>query len=414
MTVSFWSTTGAALVLAASSTLLVAQGAPGGGMPEMGPSEIGVIEMNLQEVPRIVAAPGRAVAFQEVEVRPRVGGVIEEVLYTPGQLLEVGDPLFRIDDATYVASVATAQADVATAEANLPVMQAAYDRAEQLSGRGYTEAEVEAARSSLAEAKATLEANKAALEYAETELSWTTLHSPIAGRADVTTVSIGDLVTASQTDELTTIVAADPIYVDIVETSSRILSVRKGIAEGTLKRNDNLEATLTLENGDIYRGTGKLVTPSNTVSTTTGTVTVRFSFENPEQIIIPGMFVRGAVTLGTMEAYLVPQRAASRSNSGKLTAYIVGEDNKVEQVTLVDEGSYENSWIVREGLSDGTQLVVDGLSSLRSGQEVIPVAVTINENGVTEDVSGGDRPAAGGPPADGDIPADRPAPVAEE
>ncbi|MEP3675245.1 efflux RND transporter periplasmic adaptor subunit [Sulfitobacter sp.] len=414
MTVSFWSITGAALVLAASSTLLVAQGAPGGGMPEMGPSEIGVIEMTLQEVPRVVTAPGRAVAFQEVEVRPRVGGVVEEVLYTPGQLLEVGDPLFRIDDATYVASVATAQADVATAEANLPVMQAAYDRAEQLSGRGYTEAEVEAARSSLAEAKATLEANKAALEYAQTELSWTTLRSPIAGRADVTTVSVGDLVTASQTDELTTIVAADPVYVDMVETSSRILSVRKGIAEGTLKRNDNLEATLTLENGDIYRGTGKLVTPSNTVSTTTGTVTVRFSFENPEQIIIPGMFVRGAVTLGTMEAYLVPQRAASRSNSGKLTAYIVGEDNKVEQVTLVDEGSYENSWIVREGLSDGTQLVVDGLSSLRSGQEVIPVPVTINENGVTEDVSGGDSSAAGGPPADGDIPADRPAPAAEE
>lgn len=414
MKARFWSLTGATLVLAASGTLLAAQGAPGGGMPEMGPSEIGVIEMNLQEVPRIVTSPGRAVAFQEVEVRPRVGGVVEEVLYTPGQPLEVGDPLFRIDDATYVASVATAQADVATAEANLPVMQAAYDRAEQLSGRGYTEAEVEAARSSLAEAEATLEANKAALEYAQTELSWTTLRSPVAGRADVTTVSVGDLVTASQTDELTTIVAADPIYVDMVESSSRILSVRKGIAEGTLKRNDNLEATLTLENGDIYRGTGKLVTPSNTVSTTTGTVTVRFSFENPEQIIIPGMFVRGAVTLGTMEAYLVPQRAASRSNSGKLTAYVVGEDNKVEQVTLVDEGSYENSWIVREGLSDGTQLVVDGLSSLRSGQEVIPVAVTINENGVTEDVSGGDRPAAGGPPADGDVPADRPAPAAGE
>ncbi len=391
--VRVWKMTGAAVALAASSTLLAAQGAPFGEMPPMGPSEVGVIAVNLQEIPRVVTSPGRAVASQDVSVRPRVGGVIEEILYTPGQLLKVGDPLFRIDDASYVAAVATARADVATAEANLPVMQAAYDRAQQLSGRGYTEAEVEAAQSSLAEAKATLDANKAALDYAETELSWTTLRSPIAGRADVTSVSVGDLVTASQADELTTIVTSDPIYVDMVESSSRILSVRKGIAEGTLERNDNLEATLTLENGDIYRGVGELVTPSNTVSTTTGTVTIRFAFDNPEQIIIPGMFVRGAVTLGTMQAYLVPQRATSRSNSGKLTAYVVGEDNIVEQVTLVDEGAYENAWIVREGLSDGDQLVVDGFSSLRSGQEVSPVPVTIDENGVTQDISADTAPA---------------------
>lgn len=152
---------------------------------QAGPIEVGVVEMALQEIPRVATSPGRAVAFQEVEVRPRVGGVIEEILYTPGQSLEVGDPLFRIDDASYVAAVATARADVATAEANLPVMQAAYDRAEQLAGRGYTEAEVEAARASLAEAEATLDSTRAALDFAQTELSWTTLKSPIAGRADV-------------------------------------------------------------------------------------------------------------------------------------------------------------------------------------------------------------------------------------
>ena len=387
MRVGVWKMFGVALALAGAATMASAQGGPPGGMPPAGPLEVGVIDMQMQEIPRIVTTPGRAVAFQDVEVRPRVGGVVEEILYSPGQLLEVGDPLFRIDDASYLAAVATARANLATAEANLPVKQAAYDRAEQLSGRGYTEAEVEAARASLAEAKATLDANKAAVEYAETELSWTTMTSPIAGRADVSTVSVGDLVTAGQADALTSIVTSDPIYVDMMEASARILSVRSAIAEGDLQQNDTLQATLTLENGDIYRGTGQLVTPGNNVSTSTGTVTIRFTFDNPDHIILPGMFVRGEIVLGTMQAYLVPQRAAMRGNSGKLTAYVIGETGKAEQVTLEDDGTYQNAWIVREGLNDGDRLVVDGLSSVRAGQEVSPVAVTIDEDGVSRDIA---------------------------
>ena len=381
MNARIWNMVGAVLALTGSAEMALAQRAPSG------PIEVGVIEAKLQEVPRVVTSPGRAVAYQEVEVRPRVGGVIEEILYTPGRSLKVGDPLFRIDDASYRAAAAAARANVATAAANLPVMQAAYDRAAQLSGRGFTEAEVEAARASLAEAKATLGSTEAALEYAQTELSWTTLKSPIAGRADVATVSVGDLVTAGQADALTSIIRSDPIYVDMMEASARILSVRKGIAEGALKQNDVLEATLTLENGDVYRGAGQLVTPGNTVSTTTGTVTIRFEFANPDHVIIPGMFVRGEVVLGTMQAFLVPQRAATRGNSGQLAVYIVGDDGTAEQVVLEDDGSYENAWIVRDGLREGDRLIVDGLSSVRAGQAVTPVAVTIDEDGVSRDAS---------------------------
>lgn len=378
---NIWKTIGATIALAGMAAMADAQGAP----PPSGPVEVGVVSMSVQEVPRIVTLPGRAVASQDVAVRPRVGGVIEEILYTPGQSLKVGDPLFRIDDASYVAAEASAQANVATAEANLPVLQAAYDRAEQLSGRGFTEAEVEAARASLAEAKATLESTKAALAYAQTELSWTTLKSPIAGRADVSTVSVGDLVTAGQSDALTTIVRSDPIYVDMMEASARMLSIRKGVDDGSLKPNEAIQATLMLENGDVFRGTGEMVTPGNFVSTTTGTVTVRFKFDNPHQLIIPGMFVRGEIALGTMQAYLVPQRAATRANSGKLTAFIVSAEGKAEQITLADDGSYQNAWIVREGLKDGDQLIVDGLSSLKAGQEVTPVAATIDEDGIARD-----------------------------
>lgn len=354
------------------------------------PMEVGVITAKLQEVPRVVTLPGRAVAYQEVELRPRVGGVIEEILYTPGTLLEVGDPLFRIDDSSYRAAEAEAQADLATAEANLPVAQAASDRAEDLAGRGVTEAEVESARADLAEAKATLESAKAALNYAQTELSWTIVTSPIKGRADVSTVSVGDLVTAGQSDELTTIVRSDPIYVDMMEASARMLSIRKAMDEGTLTRTDSLGATLLLETGDVYRGSGQMVTPGNFVSTTTGTVTVRFEFDNPHHLIIPGMFLRGEITIGTMQGFLVPQRAATRENSGRLSVFVVGEDNVAKQVTLSDVGSYNNSWIVLDGLTDGDQVVVDGMSSLRDGQTVTPVPSVIDQDGIVRDADATD------------------------
>lgn len=371
--------TGVAMAVSVIASMAFGQGAP------TGPMEVGVIEAKLQDVPRTATLPGRAVAFQEVELRSRVGGVIEDILYTPGQQLAVGDPLFRIDDAAYLAAEDSARADLAKAQANLPVAQSAYDRAEKLSGRTYTEAEVEEAKASLAEAKATLDSAQAALEYARTELSWTTVTSPIEGRADVSTVSVGDLVTAGQIDALTTIVRSDPIYVDMMETSARILSVRKSIVEGSMTPNTNLQATLKLENGDVYRGVGTLVTPGNSVSTTTGTVTVRFQFDNPHHVVIPGMFLRGEIEIGTMQAYLVPQRAATRANSGKLTAYIVGDDDTAKQITLTDEGSYQNSWIVLEGLNEGDQIIVDGLSSLREGQAVTPVAATIDEDGNVQD-----------------------------
>lgn len=352
--------------------------------------EVGVIEISAQQVPRVVTLPGRAVAFQEVAVRPRVGGVIEEILYAPDQQLKVGDPLFRIDDAAYRAAQASAQAVLATAQAKLPVAQSSYDRAEQLAGRGFTAAEVEAARAALAEAKANLEAAQAALDYSEIELSWTTVTSPIEGRAEVSTVSVGDLVTAGQSDALTTLVRSDPIDVDMLEASARMLSVRKEIREGTLAQNDDLAATLTLENGDVYRGTGQLVSPGNIVSTTTGTFTLRFRFDNPHNRILPGMFLRGEITIGTTQAFLVPQRAATRGNSGQLTAFIVDNDGTAQEVNLSDQGSYQNAWIVNEGLAEGDMLIVDGLKSLRAGQAVVPVAVTIDANGIVRDTVASD------------------------
>ncbi|ARE42358.1 Membrane fusion protein of RND family multidrug efflux pump (plasmid) [Rhodovulum sp. P5] len=369
-----------AAVVMAAATSFAQEAAPP-------PMQVGVITLARQAVPQVVTLPGRAVAYQQVDLRPRVDGVIEDILYTPGQPLKVGDPMFRIDDAAYRAAVAADRSDLAKAEANLPVARAAYDRAVKLVDKGYTEAEVETARATLAEAEATLDAAQAALDYSQTQLSWTTIISPIAGVPDVAAVSVGDLVSAGQSDALTTITRLDPIYVDMVETSTRLLSLRGQIDAGTLTMNDRLEARLVLEDGQVYEGGGKLVTPGISVATSTGTFPVRFQFDNPDRMILPGMFVRGEVTIGTVDAFLVPQRAAERQNSGMLTAFVVGPDGTAEQRNLTEAGTHESNWIVSDGLAPGDRLIVDGLKSLTAGQAVAPVAVTIDENGLVQDAA---------------------------
>lgn len=357
--------------------------APGGG-GAMPPARVGVMEMHRSPVPRRVALPGRAVAFQQVEIRPRVNGVIERILYTPGATLKVGDPLFQLDDDSYAATVAADEAALAAATAQLPLAQAALDRAQRLKGSGYTEAEVETARSALAEAQATLESARAALDYARTELGWTTIRSPIEGVADVAAVSVGDLVTSAQSDALTTVTRLDPIYVDMQETSARILAVRRQIESGALTRASRLDARLTLETGEVYEGAGELSSPGRIVSTTTGTVTMRFQFANPRHMILPGMFLRGEVEIGEMQAFLVPQRATDRDRAGGLTAFVAGDDGTAKLVSLTEAGVWNNAWIVTAGLAEGDRLILDGLKSLTAGAKIDPTPSTLDENGLVK------------------------------
>ncbi|MEF2073754.1 efflux RND transporter periplasmic adaptor subunit [Consotaella sp. CSK11QG-6] len=349
------------------------------------PMKVGVLTLERQSVPQTFDLPGRAVAYEQVQIRPRVDGVVKKILYTPGQMLQAGDPLFQLDDASYVATVASDQADLAKAKADLPVKQAAYDRAVKLKGQGYTQAEVESAQSDLASAQATLDAAKSALDYAQTQLSWTKIASPIQGIADVSEVSVGDLVTSGQDDAMATVTRPDPIYVDMLEPSARLLEIRRKIESGKLAPNAKLHATLILEDGETYTGSGSLVAPSATVSTSTGTVSIRFQFENADRKILPGMFLRGSVQIGTTQAVLVPQRAVEISSTGELTAYIVGDDGKARQVSFFSIGSYNNNWVVSDGLEAGQRLILDGLKTMASGTVIDPVPAEIDENGLVKD-----------------------------
>ncbi|WP_240477022.1 efflux RND transporter periplasmic adaptor subunit [Roseivivax marinus] len=223
---------------------------PGSG----GPTEVGVITLKRQDVP--VTVPGRAVAFEKVDIRPRVSGMISEIVYEPGGGVAVGDTLFRIESDTYAAEVASAEAEVARAEAAVSNAEATVARYQRLEGSGVTTEELESSRVSALQAQAELSSAWAALQVARLNLERTDITSPIQGIAAIPSVSVGALVTENQSDALTTVTRIDPIYVDVEESSQRIADVRARIDAGSLRPGENLDIQLRLENGETYASQG--------------------------------------------------------------------------------------------------------------------------------------------------------------
>ncbi|MEQ5872192.1 efflux RND transporter periplasmic adaptor subunit [Sagittula sp. NFXS13] len=369
-------------ILLACASSATAQPMPGAG----GPKEVGVVTLDEANVPFSVTLPGRAVASAQTDIRPRVSGMIEEIPYSPGSRVAVGDVLFRLEANTYETALAAAEAQVRGAEVAVQTAEATVSRYARLEGTGVTTGDVDTARSSLAQAQATLSAAKADLQSAQLDLERVEIRSPIDGIVAVSNVSVGAIVTANQTDALTTVTTMDPIYVDVAESSARITRVRSQFDNGTLQPGDRLDAALTLEDGRSYEDTGSLVTPGLVVSTSTGSVDMRFEFENPARMILPGQFLRVGINVGSRQAILVPQRASQRQADGTLTVFLA-KDGVANEVSLTTSGTYQNAWIVTEGVVVGDQVIVDGLSNLSDGAKVSPVPVTINDTGVVQDVA---------------------------
>lgn len=371
----------AGLISLALSASASAQPMPGG---DRGPIPAGVITLSEAQVPFSVTLPGRAIAYEEVNIRPRVDGTISEIPYEAGRKVEKGDVLFRIEGDTFEVDVAAAEAEVARAEAAVTAAEATLSRYERLQGTGVTIEDVENARVTVLQNKAELSSANAKLKLARLNLERTEIRSPITGIVAVPEVSVGAVVTANQADALTTVTRLDPIYIDVEESSKRLAEVRALMEGGTLQRGEGLDLTLTLENGVQYDQKGTLESPGTRVSTTTGSFEFRIRFDNPERHILPGQFLRVEIELGTTRAVMVPQGATSRAADGTLTAF-VAVDGKAEQRELTEHGSYQNAWIVTEGITPGEALIVDGLMAMRDGADIQPVSVEISENGVVTD-----------------------------
>ncbi|RWR28218.1 efflux RND transporter periplasmic adaptor subunit [Sinirhodobacter populi] len=348
----------------------------------------GVVQLSKAPVPVTANLSGQASATQSAAIRPLVDGVVREIAYQPGHPVKEGDLLFSIDPKSYDAALALARASLQNAQAALPGAQSALDRAERLVGTSVTQEALESARVTFAQAQAAIAEAEASVQTAEINLERTRITSPFDGIAAIASVSIGDLVTSGQSDALTTVTSLDPIYVDLSEASARMLQLRARVTSGAIKPGDRIAAQLRLENGEAFKGEGQLDSVGASVSTTTGTVNVRFRFANPDRLILPGMFVRAELTLGTAEAFLVPQLAATLQADGTLRLFVLDENDTAQELRVTSIGSTERAWIVADGIADGTRLLVDNLENMKAGQKIDPVAATISDTGIVSDSAG--------------------------
>ncbi|HEX5678203.1 MAG TPA: efflux RND transporter periplasmic adaptor subunit [Alcanivorax sp.] len=385
-------------------SILLAAGltACGGGKQQGGtppPPEAGFITVESQPFTITNELSGRTTPYRIAEVRPQVTGIIEERLFEEGELVEAGEPLYRVDNRLYKADVASARANLASAQATLTSARLRAERFDKLlKMNAVSQQEYDEAQAALGETQAQVDAARAALKTARIKLDYTTMEAPISGRIGRSTVTAGALVTANQTQALATIRQLDPIYVDVTQSNQELRRLRDALESGRLEKvgEDKARVTLLLQDGSRYKHDGSLQFSEFAVDESTGAVTLRALFPNPESDLLPGMFVRARLPQGTRsDAILVPQKGVARDPTGQATAMVIGADNKVASRKVTTETAVGNQWLISDGLSEGDRLIIEGLQKIRPGVTVTPVKLDA-KNQQPEPVQGGD--AAGNAP----------------
>ncbi|WP_428826550.1 efflux RND transporter periplasmic adaptor subunit [Azonexus sp. IMCC34842] len=342
------------------------------------PPEVGVMDIQAQALTLTTELSGRTSAYLVSEVRPQVGGIIQKRQFVEGAEVKAGQPLYQIDPASYQATYDSARASLAKAEASLVSTRNKASRYEELVAiKAVSQQDNDDSQAALKQAQADVAAAKAAVETARINLDYTRVASPISGRIGRSSVTPGALVTASQASALSTVQQLDPIYVDVTQSSTELLRLKRDLASGQLKPAGANQAAvkLLLEDGSAYPLPGKLQFSDVTVDQNTGTIMLRAVFPNPKGDLLPGMYVRAVLEEGDeAQAILAPQQGVTRDTKGNPTALVVGADNKVELRVLKTRRVVGDKWLVSEGLKAGDKLIVDGLQKIAPGMAVHPVS----------------------------------------
>jgi membrane fusion protein, multidrug efflux system len=416
--------------------------------------EVGVYVVAAQDAPLRLELPGRLSASQVAEIRPQVGGLVLKRLFTEGTRVAAGQPLYQLDAASFEAERARAAAALQKAQAQLAAarVKAARD-AELLRADAISRQAADDSEAALRQAEADVAVAQAALSAAAVQLQRARIVAPISGRIEVSTVTPGALVTANQTQALTTIQQLDPMHVDIVQSSAELLSLRRQLGgcrtwgveakfdpsedsfrrvcspiadamgqkagekwtaavklQPTIPESDSLlsgqsasrEVQLVLEDGSVHASPATLQFSGLKVDPGTGSVTLRAVVPNPQGTLLPGMLVQARVLAGVdKDVLLVPQQGVSRTPTGAATALVVGEGNKVERRQLTLARDVGNQWLVSSGLKVGDRVVIEGLQRARAGMVVTPVAAGSGaaNKAPNNGAKSGANQAAGGTPA---------------
>ena len=384
--------------------------------PEPPPPKVAVVTIQPQRVLLTSELPGRTSAYLVAEIRPQVNGLLQKRHFTEGAQVEAGQDLYQIDPAPYQAALNNANASLLVAregadraraalavgiaglkrhEAILALAKANLQRYESLvktqavsvmqrdqaatdvdvaeAGLRSAEAQVESDQQAVEVADATIQQAEAAVETARINLEYTKLNAPISGRIGRSNVTEGAIVTAYQPTPLATIQQLDPIFVDVPQSTAELNRLRRSLANGSLKDSGTDEVKIVMEDGTVYPSKGSLKFRDVTVDPTTGSVILRIVVPNPENILLPGMFVRAMVDEGVNEqAILVLQQAVSRNPKGEAIVMIVDADGNAQQRGLTTDRAIGDQWLVTSGLAVGDRVIVEGLQKARPGAAVAP------------------------------------------
>jgi len=328
--------------------------------------QVGYVEVKASAVPVSVSLGGRTVAYETSEVRPQVNGIVRSRRFTEGSFVQAGQPLYQIDSSLYLAAVRQAEANLASARASAEAAVAKAERykplaeMEAIAKQDYTDAAAQARM-----AQAAVAQNAAALETARINLRYTTVSAPISGRIGRSLVTSGALVSASQSEPLAVIQRLDPIYVDMQQSSAELTALRRALASGKVAPGST-SVRLKLEDGSEYPHPGTVQFSEISVDESTGTVTLRARFPNPDGLLLPGMFVTAVFDQAVQpEAFLVPQPAVQRDFNGSAFVYVVGPGDKAKRRTVTAERTAGNHWVVTDGLEPGDRVITQGLANVK-------------------------------------------------
>lgn len=338
--------------------------------------QVSVMTMTPETIETNNLLAGRTVASEISQVRPQVNGVVIAQLFQEGSYVKKGQPLYKIDSTLYRDSFEEARGNLELAQATVNSTRLQAERYEQLiSVNGVSRQELDDARAAYAQAKAAVNVNRALLKTAQTNLNYTQITAPISGRIGRSTITRGALVTSSQVDALVTIQNLDPMYVDLTQSSDEFMALRKQLTEDGIQP-EELSVDLQMNNGMNYPEKGTLKFSDITVDEATGSVTLRSSFANPNQSLLPGMYVRAQLGTGPRpKSLLIPQGIEMRNADGEAFVWVVVQGDKVEQRAITLGEALDNRWLVLSGLRSGDKVVVEGLQGLSAGLVVEPTPI---------------------------------------
>ncbi|CAM3379724.1 Multidrug efflux pump subunit AcrA [Klebsiella spallanzanii] len=344
--------------------------------------EVGIVTLKSAPLQITTELPGRTSAYRVAEVRPQVSGIILKRNFTEGSDIQAGVSLYQIDPATYQATYESAKGDLAKAQAAANMDQLTVKRYQKLLGTKYiSQQDYDTAVATAQQSNAAVVAAKAAVETARINLAYTKVTSPISGRIGKSTVTEGALVQNGQTTALATVQQLDPIYVDVTQSSNDFLRLKQELANGKLQQeNGKAKVELVTNDGLKYPQGGTLEFSDVTVDQTTGSITLRAIFPNPDHTLLPGMFVRARLEEGVNpDAMLVPQQGVTRTPRGDASVMLVGEGDKVEVRQITATQAIGDKWLVTEGLKTGDRVIISGLQKVKPGVQVKAQEVVSDE-----------------------------------